>query len=507
MEMRHARELDGRRGAAPFGSAGIAEREVAHAGAPTDGAPPRDGRFGRVVTRLTREVGADRVRKYLGERPTLRVRDDVVEVCVPNRTAAELLNRGVGDGLRRAIADEFDGAGVRVRVRAPEPATPAPEPEHRARSAEPAARAPRERRAMRTLESFVVGGSNRLAHAAAVRVAEASVQDAFAPFVVHGGCGMGKTHLLEGIADHARRVRPGLRVRMTTGDAFTTAFVDAVRHGGSIEAFHKTHRRVDLLCVDDAHFLAGREATQNELLHTLEALRSVGSRVVLATDAHPLEVAKLNEALTSRMISGLVVRIDAPGADLRRELIARGAAKRGMTLEPGAVDMLVERTERGGTGRSPREIEGVLAQVHAVWSLARGSRGPVAVADVERAVTLRSPDRGATARGPIPLDRVVRRVCDEVGVEPNDLFGRGRARRVVLARSLAVLVARRVSGASYPEIGRAMARGNHSTVITQMKTIEGRIAKGETVRAASVLDGLSYAEAADRVERAVRHGS
>lgn len=504
--MRHARGSDGRRGAAPFGSAGIAEREPAHAGAPKDGAPPRDGRFGRVVSRLTREVGAERVRKYLGERPTLRMRNDVVEICVPNRTAAELLNRGVGDGLRRAIADEFGGAGVRVRVRTPEPAarpqdTTAPPP-----PAERTVRVPRDRRPTRTLDSFVVGASNRLAHAAAVRVAEAQAHDAFAPFVVHGACGMGKTHLLEGIADHARRVRPGLRVRMTTGDAFTTAFVDAVRHGGSIEAFHRQHRRVDLLCVDDAHFLAGREATQNELLHTLEALRSVGSRVVLATDAHPLEVKKLSEALTSRLISGLVVRIDPPGADLRRELIARGSAKRGMTLEPGALELLVERTERGGTGQSPREMEGTLAQVHAVWSLSRGAGGPVGVSDVERALNLRSPERGAASRGPIPLERVVRRVCDEVGVEPNDLFGRGRARRVVLARSLAVLVARRVSGASYPEIGRAMARSNHSTVITQMKTIEGRIAKGETVSAASTLDGLSYAEAADRVERAVRRG-
>ncbi len=506
--MCHARGIDTRHDARGFGSAGIAQRDLPRAGAPTVGDPPRDGRFGRVVSRLTSEIGSDRVRKYLGERPSLRLTGGAVEVCVPNRTAAELLNRGVGDGLRRAIADEFGGAGVRVRVRTPDPVVRAPAVQTPAQPAPPPSpgRAPRERRVMRTLDSFVVGESNRLAHAAAVRVAEAQVQDAFAPFVVHGGCGMGKTHLLEGIADHARRVQPGLRVRMTTGDAFTTAFVDAVRNGGSIEAFHRQHRRVDLLCVDDAHFLAGREATQNELLHTLEALRSVGSRVVLATDAHPLEVKKLSEALTSRLISGLVVRIDAPGADLRRELIARGSAKRGMTLETGALELLVERTERGGTGQSPRELEGTLAQVHAVWSLSRGVRGPVGVSDVERALNLRSPERGSVSRGPIPLDRVVRRVCDEVGVDQTELFGRGRARRVVLARSLAVLVARRVSGASYPEIGRAMARGNHSTVITQMKTIEGRIAKGETVSAASVLDGLSYAEAADRVERAVRRG-
>lgn len=491
------------------------EREMDGRGA-WDAAGP-DQRVGRVMMRLSEEFGADRLRKYLGAEPRVRMDGGAVEFSVPNRTAAELLDRGVGAGLRKAVSEELGGAAVRIRVapgagateRAVEtPTTPTTGDAGTAGTEDRPRKPAADWRPRKTLDGFAVGDANRLAYAAAVRVAEAGVEDAFAPVVIHGGCGMGKSHLLEGIAERARRVRPGLRVRMTTGDAFTGAFIDVVKRGASIEAFHRHHRRVDLLCVDDAHFLAGREATQIELLHTLEALRSVGARVVMVTDEHPLHVERLNEALASRLVSGLVVRVDPPGGELRRELIARIAAKRGLALSAGALEMLVERTRRGGDGMSPREIEGAVTQIHAVWSLnaRHGRHGGATCADVEAALEVRTPRGSGRARGPMPVEEVVRAVCVEVGVGEDELMGRGRSRRVVLARSLAVLVSRRVSGASYPEIGRAMARSNHSTVITQMRSIEKRIAAGEVVSAASGLDGLSYAEAADRVERAVRRG-
>lgn len=173
------------------------------------------------------------------------------------------------------------------------------------------------------LDSFVVGPSNQLAHSAASAVVRRPGAD-FRLLVLHGGCGLGKTHLMQGICNGLRRGHPDLEWRFVSGEQFTNEFVYAIK-SGRIDAFRTRFRQVDVLLVDDIHFLANKKGTQDEFLHTFDAIDGCGKAVVLASDRHPRAIATLSEPLINRLIAGMVVQIDPPDFDMRREILARRA--------------------------------------------------------------------------------------------------------------------------------------------------------------------------------------
>lgn len=504
VESSHACGSVGRHEAATIEQAGIAGPGRAGTGDARAGCSHDDhaGRLDRVLARVADRVGAGRFERYLGGREGVRLHEGGVEITVPDRTTAELIDRCVSEDLRRALAaeDGFGGAPeVRFRVEPRGQARGETRGEGRA-TREPAPAAPpvrtrrhRAERPLKTLDGFVVGESNRIAYAAARAVAEGAPVGADL-VAIHGGCGLGKTHLLEGIAHAARR--RGARVRLTSGDAFTGEFVRAIRAGSTAE-FQRRHRGVDVLCVDDAHFLAGRGATQVELVHTIEALRSTGATIVLVTDHHPSEVERLQAALVSRLIAGLVVRVDPPEASLRGALVRRLALERGMTLSEEAAHLVAS-----GAGASVRAIEGALAQVLAVARVS--GAGPAIGAATAAAALGGRAGAGRERSGPIAVEAIAREVCAALGVAMGELLGRGRTARVVLAREVTVELATRLSNRSFPEIARAMGRTNHSTPLTQVKKIRGLMADGAVVRAGCELDGVAYAEAVDRLEARVR---
>lgn len=445
-------------------------------------------------------MGEGRYQRYLGGRTGVRLCERGVEITVPDRTTADLIERCIADDLRSAVEAEgaFGGRApeVRFRVETSIEERPKAEPVQAGREAvAPEARPHRHRaeRKLKTLEEFVVGDSNRLAFAAARAVADGG-GDGIDLVVIHGGCGMGKTHLLEGIAHAA--MRRGARVKVTTGDAFTGEFVGAIK-AGSPGSFQRRHRGVDVLCVDDAHFLAGKEATQVELVHTIEALRGSGATVVLVTDHHPSEVKRLHQSLVSRLIAGLVVRVDPPEGALRAELVRRQAGSLGMTLTDDAARVVLERS-----GESARSIEGVLKQV-LTMSRVIGCGSVIDAATASAAMAGRAGTRPERA-GPVAVEKIARVVCGALGVGMDEFLGRGRTARVVLAREMTVVIATRVSNRSFPEIARAMGRTNHSTPLTQIKKARGLMERGEVVRVGCELDGVAYAEVADRLEARVR---
>lgn len=396
-----------------------------------------------------------------------------------------------------------------ARPASPRPARPA------ARANDGAARATGDRIVERTgeasrqrFETFVVGESNRMAHAAAWAVACGESPLVF----IHGTCGVGKTHLMRAIAHEALRRNPSGNVRCTTAEAFTNEFIQAVRTN-KVDAFRKQYRKCDVLCIDDVHFLASKEATQQELLHTLDAAGLSGTRIALACDEHPREVAKFNDRLVSRFLSGPVVRIDAPDASLRAELIRHLAARRGLNLEPAAAALVAERAATAGARHNPasvRELEGMLIQIEAVRTLLPelsnedgGSDRRVGVLLVRKALGLseQAPTPRAAKR-PIPVAAILEAVCECVGAPVVEVMGKSRHQRVVLARSMASHLARRLTTMSFPEIARAMGRPNHSTIITAQKRLEREMSRPDGGRI-DWLDGpgrgLSLRELADEL--------
>lgn len=353
------------------------------------------------------------------------------------------------------------------------------------------------------LEDFIVGPSNQLAYAAAERLANDDVEsaDAGAPLFLHGGCGLGKTHLLQGICRRVLEHRPEARVLYTTGEQFTNEYITAVRTN-KLERFRKWIRRLDVLAVDDVHFIANKQATQQEFLHSFDQIELGGARVVLASDSHPKLIEQFSEALISRCVRGLVVPIKPPDARTRTRLVQALAERRELHLASAGARALGQQCHG-----SVREIEGALTKLQALVALAKhnGQRiaEPINAGLVQQ---LLDQDAGTSPRTPVRFESVLEAVTDALGVSAQQVRGRGRHRMVVLARSLTIYLAREMTSMSYPEIAAALGRDNHSTVITAAQRLGRQLQGDAPVALPAHLDGETLSELTDRIRRQLRRG-
>jgi len=340
------------------------------------------------------------------------------------------------------------------------------------------------------LEDFVVGDCNKLAYSAALSMAN-SREAPFNPLFVHGGCGLGKTHLLQGICSSAvgMRARGGNLVRRyVTAEQFTNEFITALRQK-RIDSFRSKYRRVNLLAIDDVHFLSAKKATQDEFLHTFNALETAGSKIVMASDAHPRGVRQLNEQLMSRFVAGMVVEIHPPDRQTRVRMLRQYA--RGMKLRvPEDVVSFIAAHIRG----SVRELEGALIRLGALAGLDGGK------ITLNMATETLS-DHLARTDSALTLGQIEEAVSSHFGITPADLHSSRRTRTVSGARMVAVFLARRRTQMSYPEIARFMGK-NHSSIVLAVQRMERILSeKGEvswmtpmgprSVRAEKLIDLLS----------------
>lgn len=341
---------------------------------------------------------------------------------------------------------------------------------------------------------FVVGSCNRLGWSAVEQVA--SDRASFRVLFVHGACGVGKTHLLHAATELASRGVPGTRrVKYVTAEKFANEYITAVQQR-SVDSFRKRYRGLDLLCIDDVHFIAGKKGTQNEFLHTFEALDLGGARVVLASDEHPRLINDLRGSIVSRCLSGMVVKLETPDRVTRMEIAGRLAARRGLVLEQGAMEVLVESAPA-----SVRELEGAVVRLDAFVRLTLGesSAGVIDAGLVRRALGATGAGSSAGPARPVRVGEILRAVCEELGVEASEVLGSSRHKRVVLARSLAAYLARQLTTLSFPEIARELARPNHSTVITACRRVATQIETGRTERLDGSLAEVSVADLFDRL--------
>ena len=320
------------------------------------------------------------------------------------------------------------------------------------------------------LDDFVVGASNRLAYSAAVAVAESGAAK-FNPLFVHGTCGVGKTHLLQGICnavDEANTNGSGLKWRYLTAEQFTNDFVEAIK-AKKVDRFRRTYRPLDLLVIDDVHFLAAKKATQDEFLHTFNTIDSAGKQVVMASDAHPRMLGRLAEQLVSRFLSGMVVKIDPPGRTTRVKILKRFAAKRNVRIRRDVLDFIAEHV-RG----SVRELEGTLVKLTALAQLASK---PVTVQTARDALA----DHLAQTDSAITVGDIESVVSAYFGITVADLHSSRRTQTVSLARSAAMFLARRHTRMSFPEIGRFMGK-NHSSVVLAVQRMEKMLRENTSCR-------------------------
>lgn len=318
------------------------------------------------------------------------------------------------------------------------------------------------------LDEFVVGSSNRLAHAAACNVVESPGKQ-YNPLFIHGGCGLGKTHLLQGICNGIAERHPQLRWRYVSGEEFTNDYVYSVK-AREEDAFRARYRQLDVLVIDDVHFFANKRATQEEFLHTFKAIDAAGKQIVLASDANPRMIGYFNEALVSRFLQGMVVRIDSPDVDVRTNVLRRRAGK--LKVEVGD-HVLVHIAENFRA--NIRELEGALLKVVA---LAQLTNEPITLSLAERAIR----DLARQTAPVVLLSDMESVVAIYFGLNPADLHTSRKSRTIALARGVAMYLARRHTSMSFPEIGRFMGNKNHSTVILACRRISKMMQQNATVR-------------------------
>jgi chromosomal replication initiator protein len=312
-----------------------------------------------------------------------------------------------------------------------------------------------------TFERFVIGEGNRLAHAAALAVAEAP-SEAYNPLFLHGPPGLGKTHLLGAIANYLNSNAAALSVRYTTAERFTNEFVAALRSSGA-EGFKNRYRDLDVLLVDDVQFLQGKQHTEEEFFHTFNALYEGGSQLVLSADRLPSDLSTLAARLRDRFEWGLTVAVEPPDLATRLTVLQRLAGEAGLGLEDR--DALSELAQR--IDANVRRLHGALTKVIAHASITARPLSPELIAEL-------IPHHSQPSQ-PTTVEEIQRQVAESFGISRAELVGTSRAATPLRARQVAILLTREATDLSLPQIGRLYGGRDHSTILNSLRRAEATL--------------------------------
>jgi chromosomal replication initiator protein len=323
-----------------------------------------------------------------------------------------------------------------------------------------------------SFENFVVGPSNRLAHAASMAVAENPAR-AYNPLFLYGGVGLGKTHLLHAVGNTT--AAQGLQVLYVSSEDFTNDLINAIRTH-TTEAFRERYRRIDVLLIDDIQFIAGKESTQEEFFHTFNALHGQDKQLVISSDRPPKALVTLEERLRSRFEWGLSADIQPPDLETRLAILRSKAERAGRMVDDQHLELVARRVQS-----NIRELEGALTRVLAYSDL---SNQPLSTELIEIALADLLPRPGA-----LTADRIIAAVAEHFDLAEADLLGRSRSRDVALPRQIAMYLMREETQASLPQIGEALGGRDHTTImygcdkiIAQLETDDGMRRKVAAIR-------------------------
>ncbi len=448
--------------------------------------------WAKVKTDLGYALGPNVHRSWTGQLRVSQASDRIVTLAAPSRFVASKIEANYADTVRRLWKKHdmvapprdiiFSAANERNVVSAPRThrktqSTTAtvlrevtsadnvtPLPTDNQNKTQRQSENPRDRF---TFDNFVVGASNELAFAVSRQIASCRAPQ-YNPIVLHGANGMGKTHLLHAIEDSVRSSNPNYRVKLISSENFVSAFVSSVRGTGrdAIEAFKASLRDVDLLIIDDAHFIADKPGSQEELLHTLVSLVAQGRQILIAADRHPDKIEKASDRLKSYLSSGLVCRIGAADYELRLRILDRLIQRRRASGNPelaipqNARDHLAARMNA-----TPRDLEGAFNQIVA-QSEFLGT--PITLETVQETLS----DSRYMAGQRLTVDRIQRAVCEEFNVTLTDMVSKRRARIIARPRQVAMYLSKKLTKRSLPDIGRRFGGRDHTTVMHAVKRID-----------------------------------
>jgi chromosomal replication initiator protein len=320
-----------------------------------------------------------------------------------------------------------------------------------------------------TFDSFVIGSSNRFAHAAALAVAEAPAQ-AYNPLFIYGGTGLGKTHLLQAVGQYVAEHSSALTVRYVTSETFMNDFINSLRDK-RIEGFKQRYRSYDLLMIDDIQFLEGKERIQEEFFHTFNSLYEAGRQIVISSDRPPREISTLEERLRSRFEWGLITDIQPPDLETRIAILRKRVKTDGIHVpDPQVLTFIASRVSS-----NIRELEGALTRVVAFSSLT----GRLMTVDLARDVLRDVFPQGEAAE--VSIERIQETVIERFGLSLDELCGERRSQNIVYPRQVAMYLSRELTDSSLPKIGRQFGGRDHTTVIHATSKIARLIREDRSV--------------------------
>ncbi len=402
--------------------------------------------------------------------------DDVLTITVPSQLARQRIETRYLGLMQAALADAgFPDLGLVVEVEIDDIRPEFEvvdltdtEPDAEDQADGPDRRAPAERRSEEpagrryTFDSFVIGPSNRFAHAAALSVAETPARS-YNPLFIYGGAGLGKTHLLQAIASYVRENYPGYRVRYISTETLLNEFVDAIRKNAQPE-FKRRYREIDVLLVDDIQFMEGKEQLQEEFFHTFNTLHDAQRQIVLSSDRAPDAIATLEDRLRSRFKMGLITDIQPPDFETRLAILQKKGEQAGSRVPADVLNFIATNVTY-----NIRELEGALIRVSAYATL-NDTELTVELAGEILADTISS-----TKPRQITPAFILEKTAEMFGLDIEQLQSRSRTRDLVHARQIGMYVCRELTDLSYPQIGKEFGGRDHTTVIHAYEKVSTRM--------------------------------
>lgn len=434
---------------------------------------------------LSQRIGSQKFRIWFKDSASMTLDEGYLKIGVPNTFTARWIENHFLKELQ-SVAERVTGQCHKVTfsvvpMTQPSSATsaagrisPVPQTHSKTAPAKPKPTVPKSRLRL-DLDSFVVGQSNELAYNAA-QVVIREQHSPFNPLFIHGGYGVGKTHLLQGLCNAIRQVRPNTNWLYLSAEDFANQFVLALKTK-KLETFRRRMRNTDLLAIDDIHFLTNKPSTQEEFLHTFNTINLAGKQVVLVSDAAPKQIRQLSDKLINRFVSGMVVKIDAPDFPTRCKICEQCAR----TMVPTTYKGMMPQTDKPpkvpenvihfiaqNVRSNVRELEGALLKVIAFSAL---QNGPITLALAKEVLA----DHVERCDPVVHLSSIESSVAEYFGITPAIIHSSKKDKTVALARHFSMYLARKHTKMSSSEIGRLMGNKNHATVLVACKKLEDMV--------------------------------
>lgn len=417
---------------------------------------------------LERQLPKSSIENWLRTTRPVAVVDDTIIVAVQGEFAKDRIESRYGGMLRRAIMDITNrNMSLRFVTNVIEDLTPvgsspaagtatmeasAAPPSPASAAVAPEGSLPKPLNPRYTFETFVVGNSNRFAHAASLAVAETPAR-AYNPLFIYGGVGLGKTHLMHAIGHYVVSQNPSARVAYVSTETFTNEFINALRDNSTLE-FQNHYRHVDVLLIDDIQFLAGKERTQEEFYHTFNAIHEANKQIVISSDRPPKEIPTLEDRLRSRFEWGLICDIQAPDLETRIAILRKKAQIESLDVPDEVHTYIASNIET-----NIRELEGALTRVVAYSGM---MRSPITYEVALQALKdILPPNRPKQ----VTIDTIKHVVAEHYSIRMQDFEVRNRTRSVAFPRQIAMYLSRELTDSSLPKIGEEFGGRDHTTVI------------------------------------------